>query len=220
MTISRKVVAALAADAALDVKPRALEEARELVRGGKITVAVVLPPGFADRAGKSSFAAATNPRFNCSTTLRTRPKCNGTRHPDAARHGSGERARRWADPVRSSCVDDSLRDLQTIGDEAGGPKAALRRMLQGVGEWNQRADVRSPQRTGNGGGFSMPYTVKPGGGHGAQGREVQQHGALVCRDVRAVHPVHGDRRGNDGAECSGGPGCGSGCRPRRSRATP
>ena len=43
--VSRKVIAALGADAALDVKSRSLEEARELVRGGKTTVAAVIPPG-------------------------------------------------------------------------------------------------------------------------------------------------------------------------------
>ena len=70
--VSRGVIAALAADAALDVKSRALGEARELVRGGKTTVAAVIPPGFAER--RKSVRGGANRRFNCFSTLRTTPK--------------------------------------------------------------------------------------------------------------------------------------------------
>ena len=61
--VSRKLMAALAADAALEVKSRALEEAREPVRGGKTTVAAVLPPGFAERAGKAFFRGNDKPEI-------------------------------------------------------------------------------------------------------------------------------------------------------------
>ena len=75
--ISRKVVAALAADAALDVKaPELSTEARETGArrqddGGG---------GDSRRASRNgpearSSAAATSRRSNCSTTLRTLPKC-------------------------------------------------------------------------------------------------------------------------------------------------
>jgi ABC-2 type transport system permease protein len=61
--ISRKVVAALAADASLNVQNRALQVARDLVRGGKITVAAVIPSGFAERAGKSFFRSGDKPEI-------------------------------------------------------------------------------------------------------------------------------------------------------------
>ena len=46
------------------------------------------------------------------------------------------------------------------------------------------------------GGRRFQYAVhrKGRGRDGAQGRAVQRHGALVRRDERPVHPVHGHRR--------------------------
>jgi ABC-2 type transport system permease protein len=53
--ISKHVLAALGADKALEVKSADLEAARAAVRGGKTTVAVVIPAGFGDGAAKSLF---------------------------------------------------------------------------------------------------------------------------------------------------------------------
>src|SRR4051794_16530240 len=59
--IARKVIAAMAADASLELKPRALAEARELVRSGKATVAVVLPEGFGDKSTRAVFRGGDKP---------------------------------------------------------------------------------------------------------------------------------------------------------------
>jgi ABC-2 type transport system permease protein len=61
--ISRHVLTALSADKALDVKSAELEPARAAVRGGKTTVAVVIPPGFGDRAAKSLFRGQDKPEI-------------------------------------------------------------------------------------------------------------------------------------------------------------
>ncbi len=56
--ISRGIAAALATDKNLEVKPSALEPAREAVRKGKATVAFVIPPGFGADAGQAFFNGA------------------------------------------------------------------------------------------------------------------------------------------------------------------
>jgi ABC-2 type transport system permease protein len=54
-------------------------------------------------------------------------------------------------------LDDALRDLDQSQGMNAADQAALRRMLQDVGAWNQR-QKSSPQAPANS-GFSMPYTV-------------------------------------------------------------
>ena len=155
--VSRKVVAALGADAALDVKSLALEEARELVRGGKMTVAAVIPSGFADRAGKSFYRAGDKPEIRLlydpshSAELQM---VRGLLMQHAMEVVSREA---MGGPGSQRLMEDSLRDLDQSQVMKPEDKTALRRMLQSVGEWNQRQNA-NPQAQANS-GFTMPYTV-------------------------------------------------------------
>jgi len=163
-------------------------------------------------------AAATNLRSPVALRpARTdRRGANGARRPDAARHGSGEpenderggSARGWPRcPARNGSIP---------GHENVGPKPPLRRMLE---VWGTGTGGRAPiHRRRATGGFSMPYTVSQEAVNGAPGSEVQQHGALLCGDVRAVHPIHGDRCRDGGADQRRS-GLWSGCKRRRFRAT-
>ena len=56
-------------------------------------------------------------------------------------------------PSSQRLLDDALRDLASSGMKTS-DQAALRRMLQGVGEWNQRQNADPQARTNS--GFSMP----------------------------------------------------------------
>jgi ABC-2 type transport system permease protein len=155
--VSRKVVAALAADAALDVKSLALGEAREMVRGGKITVAAVIPSGFAERAGKSFFRGGDKPQIQLlydpshSTELQV---VNGVLMQHVMEVVSRES---MSGTSSQRLMEDSLRDLDQSPNMKPADKAALRRMLQSVGEWNQRQNANPQAQAAS--GFSMPYTV-------------------------------------------------------------
>jgi ABC-2 type transport system permease protein len=155
--VSRKVIAALGADAALDVKSRALEEARELVRGGKTTVAAVFPPGFADRAGRAFFRGGDKPQIQLlydpshSAELQV---VNGVLMQHVMEVVSQES---MSGTSSQRLMEDAMRDLDRSPNMKPEDKTALRRMLQGVGEWNQRQNA-NPQAQANS-GFSMPYTV-------------------------------------------------------------
>jgi ABC-2 type transport system permease protein len=59
--LSQQVIAALAADKTLEVKARGLDEARERVRGGKDSVALVFPKGFGERIPLALFRPDQRP---------------------------------------------------------------------------------------------------------------------------------------------------------------
>jgi len=69
--ISRGLVTTLAGDKNLDVKPSALDAAREAVRKGKATAAIVIPKDFGKDAGQALLHLLANPNLVCSTTLPT-----------------------------------------------------------------------------------------------------------------------------------------------------
>jgi len=155
--VSRKLTAALAADAALEVKSRPLEAARESVRGGKTTVAAVLPPGFAERAGKAFFRGNDKPEIQLlydpshSTEMQV---VRGVLTQHVMEVVSRET---MSGPSSQRLLDDALRDVDKAPGLKPADQAALRRMLQGVGEWNQRQNA-NPQAQASS-GLSMPYTV-------------------------------------------------------------
>src|ERR1044072_3259975 len=59
--ISREIIKKLGEDKALAVKTATLDEAREAVRKGKLTAAVVIPKNFGDDAGRAFFRSAQKP---------------------------------------------------------------------------------------------------------------------------------------------------------------
>ena len=155
--VAQKVVAALRADAALDVEGRSLGEARELVRGGKATVAVVLPPGFTDRAGKAFFRGSDKPEIqllydpshNAEVQMVRGVLMQHVMEVVSRKTMSGAGSARW--------MADALREMDQSQGMKPSDQAALRRMLEGVGDWNRRQSA-NPQAQATG-GFSMPYTV-------------------------------------------------------------
>ncbi len=153
--VSKRIVAALSADKAFEVKPAELAKAREAVRTGKSTVAIVVPAGFSDRAATAFFRGENKPEMQLlydpshSTEL---AMVRGilTQHvmeAVSAEVFSGQGSQKY--------VDDSLRDVQSATGMNPADRKALVDLLQGVRNWSQR-----PQSGGRGGGLSMPYTVK------------------------------------------------------------
>jgi ABC-2 type transport system permease protein len=127
------------------------------VRGGKTTVAAVIPPGFAERAGKSFFRGGDKPEIQLlydpshSTEMQV---VRGVLMQHVMEVVSRETL---GGPGSQRLLDDALRDLDQSQGMKPADQAALRRMLEGVGEWNQRQNA-NPRAQANS-GFSMPYTV-------------------------------------------------------------
>ena len=155
--VSRKVTAAMSADPALEVKGRPLEEARESVRGGKTAVAAVLPPGFAARAAKAFFRSTDKPEIQLLYDPSHATEMQVVRGVLTQHVMEVVSRESMSGPNSQRMLDDALREVNQSTGLKPADQAALRRMLQGVGEWNQRQNA-NPQAAGTG-GFNMPYTL-------------------------------------------------------------
>src|SRR5271156_488383 len=62
--ISRGLITQLASDKSLDVKPSTLDAAREAVRKGKATAAIVIPKDFGRDAGRALFTGTSQPQLD------------------------------------------------------------------------------------------------------------------------------------------------------------
>ena len=127
---------------------------------------------------------------------------DGPRHPDAARHGSGERASIFGAVLAEVHRRFAARCAGVDGHEGGGPEGAGRPCCRGVRSWNQRSQRGATPERGPRAGLSMPYTVKEEAVTARKGVAVQRHGPLVRGHERAVHPVHGHRCGHDRADAA------------------
>jgi len=156
--ISANIGAALKADAALHVKKLSLEDAREAVRSGKITVAAVIPAGFADGAVRALLRASEKPEIQLLYDPSHGPEMQMVRgiltehviEVVSSEAFNGTSAPRY--------LDEAMRDLNAAPDMDPADRSAIRRLLMDIGGLNQRQreNPQSPVRTG----FKMPYTVR------------------------------------------------------------
>jgi ABC-2 type transport system permease protein len=167
--ISTALVRGLSGDAALAVEGGTLDEAREAVRKGKTTVAVVVPPGFGDAAGQAFFGGGEKPSLDLlydPSHAMELAMVRGilTQHvmqAVSAEMFGGEQGRR--------VTERSLSALSAPGSAM--PEAdrkALTDLLSSVNRWNARtAASAAPGASPAPGvspaparGLSMPYDVR------------------------------------------------------------
>jgi ABC-2 type transport system permease protein len=157
--ISKRVVASLTTDKTLDVSARGLDEARELVRGGKITVAAVIPKGFGDEAARALFRGTNKPQIELLYDPSHGPELQMVRgmlmqHVMEAVSGeafSGTGARRY--------LDESRKEVARATGMSESDRKSLSKMLDSIGDWNQRPTAGASTGA-TAGVFSMPYEVK------------------------------------------------------------
>jgi ABC-2 type transport system permease protein len=153
---SLKVVAALGADPALAVKNRTLEEARELVRGGKMTVAAVIPAGFAEAAARALFRG-NKPEIQLLYDPSHAMEMQVVRGALMQHVMEVVSKEAMSGPGSQRLMGDALREMDQAQGMAPADKAALRHMLEGMGEWRQRQNA-SPQAQASS-GFAVPFTM-------------------------------------------------------------
>jgi len=152
--VSRAVVSGAQGDKTLKVTTPARAAARAAVRAGSITVAVVIPAGFGDAAGRAFFGGGTPPPvtmwFDPSHAAEL-----GMVRGIMTQHVMGAVSKEmFGGPAGQQMVGESLKGLDALNMPAD-QKDALRTLLQSV----QRLSSSSPQTGGGGRGFTMPYTV-------------------------------------------------------------
>ncbi|KQV88569.1 ABC transporter [Massilia sp. Root351] len=158
--IGAKIAGGLKADAALRIIELPLEEAQARVRSGKLTVAVLIPPGFGDAAGQALFNVAGKPEIpvfydpSQSTAL---AMVKGMLTQQVMQVVSAEM---FGGQSGEKLMDTSLKQLEQEAAQ-GQDRAALRDMLASVRKFQQAGPVPA---SANGeqakAGLSMPYATR------------------------------------------------------------
>jgi len=155
--ISRGIVAGLRGDRNLRVAMPTEDEARASVRRGKTSVAVVIPQGFGDAAGRAFFSSAEKPQLEIAydpsrSTELAMVRGVLTQHVMEAvsrEMFGGAQGQRYIDEVTPQIAASS-----TLSDEQ---KRVLLQLMQSVRRLNaQPANGSDPPRRG----LTMPYTVR------------------------------------------------------------
>jgi len=156
-TISQSIVASIKGDPALDAVLVTADSARATVRRGKVSVAIVIPKGFGDAAGRAFFARRDKPELEMvydpsrSTELAL-VRGVTTQHvieSVSKEMFGGKRGR--------ELTDETLASLDSSGMPAD-MKARVRAMLTATRDFY----AVTPQGgdSSAAGGLSIPYTVK------------------------------------------------------------
>jgi ABC-2 type transport system permease protein len=156
--ISRAIVAGARADANLTVTEATAAAARDRVRRGTVSVAVVIPAGFGDRAGRAFFGAGDKPElgvlFDPSHTAEV-AMVRGILTEHAMQAVSRAMFGGEAGP---RVLADALARLETSSSMPDDQRRSLRDVLTST-----RAFLQEQNRTGATGtapGLTLPYTVR------------------------------------------------------------
>lgn len=146
--VSRKLVAALAADPGLALQSEGLAEARERVRKGKATVALVLPKGFGDGAARSFFRGGLKPEVEVlydPSHAAELAVVKGLLTQHAMAVVSGEA---FGGETGRAARQDSLKELEASKDLPAAERIALKDLL---GSLDRFQDLQAQKPAGGGG---------------------------------------------------------------------
>jgi ABC-2 type transport system permease protein len=156
--ISREIVSRLTADKYLDVKPSGLEAARQAVRKGKATVAIVIPKDFGAEAGKALFnPTAPKPQVGMlydPSQGSAMSMVQGMLTGDVMEAVSKEM---FNGQTGAGMVKDTLGQLDQLAMPAD-QKKSLRELLQGVQGFN--AATQAAPRQALRGGMTVPFQMR------------------------------------------------------------
>jgi len=158
--ISRALITQLTSDKNLDVKPSTLDAAREVVRQGKATAAVIIPHDFGKDAGQAFFSRARKPEldlfYDPSHALEL-SMVKGILSGAVMQSVSKEMftGRSGREQVKESLARIEKSDLDPQD------RTALRDLLNGVDKWNARQEsAAAPGQGGFSGGLTLPYETR------------------------------------------------------------
>ena len=165
--ISRGLITQLASDKNLDVKPSALDAAREAVRKGKVTAAIVIPKDFGRDAGHALFTGTNetgghkpelgvlyDPSHNVELGM-VKGILSGAVMQAVSKEMFNGRSGR-------ETVNEALAQVENSTQLPPEDRKALRDLLGGVRELNERRNEETGA-SGQGalsGGLTMPYETR------------------------------------------------------------
>jgi ABC-2 type transport system permease protein len=158
--ISRALITQLTSDKNLEIKPSKLDAARDIVRKGKATAAIIIPKDFGKEAGQALFRRARKPEvgvfYDPSHELEL-AMVKGILSGAVMQTVSKEM---FTGKSGNELVTESLAQLDGI-DMASPDRTALRDLLNGVKKWNeQRANSRTLDQREFSAGLTLPYETK------------------------------------------------------------
>src|ERR1700730_15048436 len=159
--ISRGLITRLTGEKNLDVKPSTLDAARQAVRKGKATVAIVILKDFGRDAGHALFTAASKPElgvlYDPSHSLEF-GMVKGILSGAVMQSVSKEM---FAGKSGREMVNESLAQVENNSQLPAQDRKALRDLLGGVKELNEERDRAGAAGQGElPGGLTMPYETR------------------------------------------------------------
>lgn len=154
--MSREIVTKLSANSALEVKSSTAEEtARQQVGDGKTTLAVVIPQGFGEQAGRAFFGAPRKPQIAILYDPLHRIELSMVQGILAGQVMQVVSREMFGGAAGREMVDDTLARTDRIDGLDPARKKALLDLLRGVRALNQQAPI-----PGVASGLSVPYQVR------------------------------------------------------------
>lgn len=159
--ISRALIADLAADKNLDVKPSELDAARTAVRKGKATAAIVIPKDFGTNAGHALFAGGTKPEVGVLYDPSHAMEVGMVKGILSGAVMQAVSKEMFSGKMGSAMINESIGQVENNPGIPAADRTALRDMLSSVGKWNeqQQADKTSGQPSPVG-GLTLPFQTR------------------------------------------------------------
>lgn len=159
--ISREITTNLAADKAIALKAASAAEARAAVQKGKAVVAVIVPRGFGEAAGRAFFGAAKKPELEFLYDPSHGAELGMVRGILTQYVMETVSKEMFRSTSGRQIMKESLDTLDQNPTMSAEDKKALRDMLQSIDKWYERSDrAKDPWGGPTAGGLKMPYTMR------------------------------------------------------------
>jgi ABC-2 type transport system permease protein len=155
--VSRAIVSGASGDSNVAVSASTLEQARADVRAGRVTVAIVIPSGFGDAAGRAFFGGTEKPELSLWYDPSRTAEAGLVRGILAEHVMQSVSAEMFTGEQGRQIIDETLQTLDRTGLR-GEQQLLLRDLLQSARRFYQQSPSTgdSPSRPR---GFTMPYRV-------------------------------------------------------------
>jgi ABC-2 type transport system permease protein len=173
--ISRGLVTQLAGDKNLDVKPSTLDAARDAVRKGKATAAIVIPKDFGKDAGHSLFTGASKPELSVLYDPSHNVELGMVKGILSGAVMQAVSKEMFTGRGGREMVNESLAKVENNPQIPAEDRKALRDLLGGVKELNEQREREGTSGQGElSGGLTMPYQTREEAI--TSGRDIQYNG--------------------------------------------
>jgi len=159
--ISRGLITQLSGDKNLDIKPSTLDAAREAVRKGKATAAIIIPKDFGRAAGQALFTSTIKPELSVLYDPSHNVELGMVRGILSGAVMQAVTKEMFTGREGREMVNESLAKVENNSQIPAENRKALRDLLGGVKELNEQRDREGASGQGElSDGLTMPYQTR------------------------------------------------------------